>query len=202
VGNQYGSNRKYYSLVPSAPRRTVLCAERGIWWHSRQQSGLVSPRLKGVMIETVQRPQDSYARTPVTSQKGGITMPRLSDPRLAIKVASGSPNAIVTASVDVSFSAQERALIDLFEQAGTPLRYRVTCRIRGANNPIQEPDQALFTLGNVTVHTDRNDIPFERVVSSDSWMRIRVWFLVSTKFMHGSGARPLVTQSHSPRQKR
>jgi hypothetical protein len=119
------------------------------------------------MIETVQRPAGQlcgYARN--ISRRGNYT-PRLSDPRLAIKVASGSPDAKVTASVDVSFSAQEKALIDLSEQSGAPLRYRVTCRIRGRNNPIVEPDQALFTLGNVTVHTDRNDIPFERVVSRD-----------------------------------
>jgi hypothetical protein len=93
-------------------------------------------------------------------------MPTLSDARLAIKIASGSSNATVTASVDVSFSAQEKALIKLFEQAGAPLRYRVTCRIRGADSP--DPDNALFTLGSESVNTDRNNIPFEKVVSLSS----------------------------------
>jgi len=103
---------------------------------------------------------------PVTSHKGGMTMPVLSDPHLHIEVSSGSSDAKVTASVDVTFSPQELALINLFEQAGAPLRYKVTCRIRGADG-FANPDNALFTLGNVMVHTNRNNIPFLRVVHRD-----------------------------------
>lgn len=87
-------------------------------------------------------------------------MPTLSDPKLTIKVASGSPEATVTASVDVSFSQTEKTLIDLLS-----LRYKVTCRIRGADSP--DPDNALFTLGNVRVDADQNNIEFSRVVSRD-----------------------------------
>jgi hypothetical protein len=93
-------------------------------------------------------------------------MPTLSDPHMEIKVASGSSDATVTARVNVSFSAFEKVLIGVFEQAETPLLYRVTCRIRGADG-FANPDNALFTLGNVWVNTDSNNIPFERVVSRD-----------------------------------
>jgi hypothetical protein len=93
-------------------------------------------------------------------------MPTLSDPHMEVTVASGSPDATVTARVDVSFSAFEKVLISIFEQNGTPLLYRVTCRIRGADG-FANADNALFTLGNVSVNTDRNNIPFERVVSRD-----------------------------------
>jgi hypothetical protein len=89
-------------------------------------------------------------------------MPTLSDPRLSITVASGTPNATVTASVDVSFSATEKTLISLLS-----LNYKVTCRIRGADSGLTGGDNALFTLGNVMVNTDRNNIPFTRVVNRD-----------------------------------
>ena len=89
-------------------------------------------------------------------------MPTLSDPHLAIKVASGSPDATVTASVDVSFSEIEERLIQLLA-----LNYRVTCRIRGADSGFTGSDNALFTLGNVSVNSDRNNIQFARTVSRD-----------------------------------
>jgi hypothetical protein len=89
-------------------------------------------------------------------------MPTLSDPKLAIKVASGSPDATVTASVDVSFSETEKKLIQLLS-----LNYRVTCRIRAADSGLTGSDNALFTLGNVTVNSNRNNIPFARTVSRD-----------------------------------
>ena len=89
-------------------------------------------------------------------------MPKLSDPKLAIKVSSGSPDATVTASVDVSFSDTEKTLIKLLN-----LKYRLTCRIRGADSGLQGGDNALFTLGNVSVDSDRNNVSFERIVSRD-----------------------------------
>jgi hypothetical protein len=90
-------------------------------------------------------------------------MPTLSDPRLNIAVQSGSPNATVTASVDVSFSPTEKTLISLLS-----LNYKLTCRIRGADSGLTGKDNALFTLGNVTVNSDRNNVQFSRVVSRDS----------------------------------
>ena len=89
-------------------------------------------------------------------------MPKLSDPKLSIRVASGSPDATVTASVDVSFSATEKTLISLLS-----LNYKVTCRIRAADSGLTGSDNALFTLGNVMVNSDRNNIPFSRVVFRD-----------------------------------
>jgi hypothetical protein len=89
-------------------------------------------------------------------------MPTLSDPRLSITVASGTPNATVTASVDVSFSDFEKTLIQLLS-----LNYKVTCRIRGADSFLTGGDNALFTLGNVMVNDDRNNIPFSRIVNRD-----------------------------------
>lgn len=89
-------------------------------------------------------------------------MPTLSDPKLNITVASGTPNATVTASVDVSFSATEKTLIQLLS-----LNYKVTCRIRGADSGFTGGDNALFTLGNVMVNSDRNNISFSRVVNRD-----------------------------------
>jgi hypothetical protein len=87
-------------------------------------------------------------------------MPKLSDPKLEIEVTSGSPNAAVTASVDVSFSSTEKQLIDFFK-----LKYKLTCRIRAADIG---NDNALFTLGNVEVTSDRNDVRFSRIVSRDA----------------------------------
>jgi hypothetical protein len=89
-------------------------------------------------------------------------MPTLSDPHLSILVSSGSPNATVTATVDVAFSATEETLIRLLS-----LNYKVTCRIRGADSFLTGGDNALFTLGNVMVNSDRNNISFSRVVSRD-----------------------------------
>jgi hypothetical protein len=89
-------------------------------------------------------------------------MPTLSDARLSIQVSSGSPNATVNGSVDVSFSATEETLIRLLS-----LNYKVTCRIRGADSFLTGGDDALFTLGNVFVNSDRNNISFSRVVSRD-----------------------------------
>ncbi len=107
-------------------------------------------------------------------------MPTLSDPRLGITVASGTPNATVTASVDVSFSATEKTLISLLS-----LSYKVTCRIRGADSGLTGGDNALFTLGNVMVHNDRNNIPFTRVVNRDMLDEDTG---SRTKFMHDSFA--------------
>jgi hypothetical protein len=89
-------------------------------------------------------------------------MPTLSDPRLSIQVSSGSPDATVDASVDVSFSEIEKTLISLLR-----LNYKVTCRIRGADGFLTGGDNALFTLGNVTVNSDQNNLSFSRVVSRD-----------------------------------
>ena len=68
----------------------------------------------------------------------------------------------VTASVDVSFSAIEKTLISLLS-----LQYKATCRIRGADGGLTGGDNALFTLGNVMVNDDTNNIPFSRVVNRD-----------------------------------
>lgn len=89
-------------------------------------------------------------------------MPKLSDPKLNITVVAGSPDATVDASVDVSFSEIEKNLIKLLG-----LEYKVTCRIRGADDGFTGKDNALFTLGNVCVNSNRNNIPFKRVVSRD-----------------------------------
>jgi hypothetical protein len=107
---------------------------------------------------------------PVTSKKEGGAMPTLSDPKLHIEVSSGSNEAKVTASVDVHFSTIEKALMTILNQPPNDpntLSYKVTCRIRGADGFLN-PDNTLFTLGNVpNVKTDRNNIPFARVVSRD-----------------------------------
>ncbi len=89
-------------------------------------------------------------------------MSKLSDPKLNITVVAGSPNATVTASCDVSFSATEKTLIQLLG-----LNYKVTCRIRGADGGFTGKDNALFTLGNTSVNQDRNNLSFTRVVSRD-----------------------------------
>lgn len=89
-------------------------------------------------------------------------MPKLTDPKLSIKVAAGSPDATVTASVDVSFSESEKTLIKLLS-----LNYKLTCRIRGADSGLTGGDNALFTLGNVSVSDSGNNISFTRVVSRD-----------------------------------
>ncbi len=92
-------------------------------------------------------------------------MPTLSDPRLSITVASGTPNATVTASCDVRFSDIEKLLIQLLQGK---LHYRLTCRIRGADSGLLGPDNALFTLGNVdNIVGDRQNVTFTRTVNRD-----------------------------------
>src|SRR5688500_9265348 len=86
-------------------------------------------------------------------------MPTLSDPKLAITVATGSGNATVTASVDVSFSADEKFWIGLVPN----LDYIVTCKALGADTG--SPDNNLFQVGFARITDDQDDLTFTRLVA-------------------------------------
>ncbi len=86
-------------------------------------------------------------------------MPTLSDPKLAITVATGSGNATVTVSVDVSFTQGEKSLMGVFPD----LDYIVTCKAIGADSG--SDDDNLFQVGSARIRDDQNDLTFSRLVA-------------------------------------
>ncbi len=86
-------------------------------------------------------------------------MPTLSDPKLAITVATGSGNATVTVSVDVSFTQGEKSLMGVFPD----LDYIVTCKALGADTV--GDDDNLFQVGFAQIRDDQDDLTFSRLVA-------------------------------------
>ena len=89
-------------------------------------------------------------------------MPTLSNPELNITLDTGhTDTAIVTASVDVTFTEQEKEVMTAFPS----VNYLTTCKLWGADSGFTGADDGLAQLGNAVIRSDQAALPFSRNLS-------------------------------------